>query len=169
MGKSLVGVIPLPGADLVGTGGAAAINFLSDVGTDAGGDFFTDRYASNEAVQWQDSTQAAERALEQRQIAIATALYEPSGEHPGLISDAELRQAAGGYSPELVERWFGTPENPRLPTPEEVSAWPQSERDQYETVLKDVLEDTSPTFATGSYQDTYKTQFQGYFDEVFDD
>lgn len=170
MGKDLVGVIPLPGAEQVGKLGEASISYLSGAATNAGGDLFTDTFANNEQTEWQHQTQAAESALEARQLMIASQLVDPGtyDVHP-LISGQDLHAAAAGYPPDQVERWFGSTDSPALPSQDEIDAMPQTERDQYEKVLKDVLADKLPEFNNGDYQDTYKLAFQGYFDENFDD
>jgi hypothetical protein len=162
MGKDLVGVIPLPGAEVVGQFGSKGIEFLVSQSTNAAGDGFEKAYANSADKAVAEGNEAADRALEDRQIAIATAMYEPGGEHANLISHSDLASAASGYSDAQVEEWFGTADNPKMPSGEEIAAMSQDERDQYENVLKDALSANSPTFANGTYQTTYRATFIDY-------
>lgn len=159
LGKDLVGLIPLPGADQLGEAGAASLSFLAGQVTTVGGESVMESFADNAESAFGEHENASRYAYEARHLAIAAQLADPGSDVEPLITDRELREAAAGYPPSVVESWFGTPENPRVPTPNDIQRMAthgDGTKDDYLMLIEGLLKEKLPVFANGDYKETYE-------------
>jgi hypothetical protein len=96
LASDTVGMVPLPGAGVVGKGGEMFVGFLADQATNQGSDYVTGRFATHGEAAWGRANSAADTALNDLKIAGVKALADRN-----LLTADDLTDSSGARYP-----WF---------------------------------------------------------------